>query len=194
MTNKRYQSPFGEAKYPHLSKADYQFRPEGLFHTKLLVDEAEAQITIGIINKAIVDKEAELKKADPTTEYKKAPLPYKTHKDDPSIPEGKVEFNFKMKASGINSKTKEQFTQKPNLYDHKLDPIPETKNIWSGSIISVQYEPYAYFVTGTGLGCSLRLKAVQVKALVEGESQDIGFTPVEPGGTNGQPGRTDWNY
>jgi len=179
--NKRYQTPFGEAKYPHLTKADFQFRPEGLFHTKLLIDEQEAQITIGIINKSIEEKEAELKKESPTSEYKKAPLPYKTHKDDPSIPEGKVEFNFKMKASGINSKTKEKFEQKPNLYDHDLNAIPENKTIWNGSILRVEYEPYAYFVTGTGLGCSLRLKGVQVKSLVEGQVQDIGFTPVEQG-------------
>ena len=42
MTN-RYETAFGEALYPHLSKPDYKFRPEGLYHTELLVDEKEAQ-------------------------------------------------------------------------------------------------------------------------------------------------------
>ena len=32
MTN-RYETAFGEALYPHLSKPDYKFRPEGLYHT-----------------------------------------------------------------------------------------------------------------------------------------------------------------
>ena len=41
MTN-RYETAFGEALYPHLSKPDYKFRPEGLYHTELLVDEKEA--------------------------------------------------------------------------------------------------------------------------------------------------------
>ena len=39
-----------------------------------------------------------------------APKPYKTNQDDPTI-EGKIKFNFKMKASGINSKTKNHLSK-----------------------------------------------------------------------------------
>ena len=180
MTN-RYETAFGEALYPHLSKPDYKFRPEGLYHTELLVDEKEAQKDIDVINKSIELKLQEFKKENPGKKPLMAPKPYKTHQEDPTIPEGKIKFNFKMKASGINSKTKEPFEQKPNLYDFKLDPIPTEKNIWSESVIRVQYEPFGYYVASTGLGCTLRLKGVQVKTLVEGQTQDIGFTKVEPG-------------
>ena len=45
MTN-RYETAFGEALYPHLSKPDYKFRPEGLYHTELLVDEKEPKKTL----------------------------------------------------------------------------------------------------------------------------------------------------
>ena len=55
MTN-RYETAFGEALYPHLSKPDYKFRPEGLYHTELLVDEKEAQKDIDVINKVIEAK------------------------------------------------------------------------------------------------------------------------------------------
>ena len=51
MTN-RYETAFGEALYPHLSKPDYKFRPEGLYHTELLVDEKEAQKDIDVIKAA----------------------------------------------------------------------------------------------------------------------------------------------
>ena len=53
MANNRYETAFGEALYPHLSKPDYKFRPEGLYHTELLVDEKEAQKDIDVINKSI---------------------------------------------------------------------------------------------------------------------------------------------
>ena len=146
-----------------------------------IVDEKVAQKDIDVINKSIELKLQEFKKENPGKKPLMAPKPYKTHQEDPTIPEGKIKFNFKMKASGINSKTKEPFEQKPNLYDFKLDPIPTEKNIWSESVIRVQYEPFGYYVASTGLGCTLRLKGVQVKTLVEGQTQDIGFTKVEPG-------------
>ena len=43
-----------------------------------------------------------------------APKPYKTHQEDPTIPEGKIKFNFKMKAAGLTQRQR-TFEQKPNF-------------------------------------------------------------------------------
>ena len=85
-----------------------------------------------------------------------------------------------MKASGINGKTKEPFTQKPKLVDHALNPIGDDKFIYGGSIMRVNYEPVGYNVASVGLGCTLRLKGAQITKLVEGTNATWGFEKVEP--------------
>jgi hypothetical protein len=103
---------FGEAEYPHLSNPDTYFKPEGEYHVKLKVKKEDAQEDIKAIREVISKEIAEEHKRKPnnTSEIKRAPLPYKEEGDN-------VVFHFKMKAKGINSKTKEPFTQEPKLVD-----------------------------------------------------------------------------
>jgi len=165
---------FGEAQYPHLSDPDYQYHPEGLYQVKLKVSKEDAKEDILAIREVIskeVAKEHE-RKPDNTKEIKIAPLPYEEIGND-------VIFKFKCKASGINSQTKKPFTQKPSIVDHNLEPIKD-KTIWGGSIMRVNYEPIGYNVASTGVGCTLRLKGVQISKLVEGQSSTSGFDKVEP--------------
>lgn len=85
-----------------------------------------------------------------------------------------------MKAKGINSKTKEPFTQEPKLVDHNLNDIPKDKVIYGGSIMRINYEPVGYNVSSVGVGCTLRLKSAQISKLVEGQSNTVGFDKVNP--------------
>ena len=168
-----YTTNFGEALYPYLTVADYKFDPQGKYHVKLKVKADDAQTDIGIINDVIARKVADFTKDNSGKEIRRADLPYEVTDD------GFVNFHFKMKASGINSKTKQQFEQKPKIFDHNLDLLPEDKSIWGGSILRITYEPFGYSGAATGIGCSLRLKSVQIKKLVEG-SLNHGFSKVEP--------------
>jgi hypothetical protein len=168
-----YTTNFGEALYPYLTIADTKFDPMGKYHVKLKVKSEDAQIDIAIINDVIAKKVADFTKENSGKGIKRADLPYEVTDD------GFVIFHFKMKASGINSKTKQPFEQKPKIFDHNLELFPEDKSIWSGSIIRITYEPFGYSGAATGIGCTLRLKSVQVKKLVEGNINH-GFTKVEP--------------
>lgn len=168
-------SQFGEAEYPHLSTPDTYFKPEGEYHVKLKVKKEDAQEDIKAIREVISKEIAEEHKRRPnnTSEIKRAPLPYKEEGDN-------VVFHFKMKASGINGKTKEPFTQSPKLVDHNAEPIAKDKVIYGGSIMRIKYEPVGYSVASVGVGCTLRLKSAQISKLVEGNSGPTGFDKVNP--------------
>ena len=159
MTTER--SAWGEANFPHLNTPDTEFNSEGIYQVKLVVDKEKAQEDIKIIDKVINDELVKQNQLHPnkTDKFNRAPLPYKTLED------GRIQFHFKTKF-------------KPKLVDHNLDDLD--KNIWGGSIIRVNYNPVGYYVASTGLGCTLRLVAVQVKKLVEGNTAIQGFEKVEP--------------
>jgi len=159
MTTER--SAWGEANFPHLNTPDTEFNSEGIYQVKLVMDKETAQDDIKIINNVIAE---ELKKqnqlhSNKTDKFIRAPLPFKELED------GRIQFHFKTKF-------------KPKIVDHNLDNLD--KNIWGGSIIRVNYKPVGYYVASTGLGCTLRLVAVQVKKLVEGNTAIQGFEKVEP--------------
>jgi len=159
MTTER--SAWGEANFPHLNTPDTQFNSEGIYQVKLVVDKEKAQEDIKIIDKVINDELKKQNQLHPnkTDKFIRAPLPYKESED------GRIQFHFKTKF-------------KPKIVDHNLDDLD--KNIWGGSIIRVNYKPVGYYVASTGLGCTLRLVAVLVKKLVEGNTAIQSFEKVEP--------------
>ena len=159
MTTER--SAWGEANFPHLNTPDTEFNSEGIYQVKLVVDKEKAQEDIKIIDKVINDELVKQNQLHPnkTDKFNRAPLPYKT------LENGRIQFHFKTKF-------------KPKLVDHNLDDLD--KNIWGGSIIRVNYKPVGYYVASTGLGCTLRLVAVQVQKLVQGNTAIQGFEIVEP--------------
>ena len=170
----KIKTTVGETIYPWLTQADTQFNSDGVYHTKLLVNGDKAQETIKVINDVISKEIAKQHQLTPddTKPVNRAPLPYKVLED------GKVEFNFKMKASGINSMTKQPFTQSPRIVDDQMNEFPKDKNIFGGSICKINFEPIGYNVAGTGIGCTLRLKGVQVVKLVENSNATQGFTVI----------------
>ena len=156
----------GEAIYPHLMKPDVRFNELGEYKVTLKLDKRDASEMVKDIDQAIEDSLAKAQKDNKGKTVKSAPKPYKEES-------GNVFFKFKMKASGVNKKTQEKFTQRPQLLDSKKNPIAPSTSIWGGSIMKIAYEPFPYFTPMLGAGISLRLKAVQVIKLVEGKSNNV---------------------
>ena len=159
-------SEIGEAIYPHLNKPDVRFSEAGEYKVTLKVAKSDATEMLKLYNKAIEDS---LKLAEQNNKgkgIKNAPKPF-TEEDN------FVFFKFKMKATGVNQKTKEKFSQRPQLFDAKKNPIPLSTLIWGGSKMRVAYNLVPYYTPMLGAGITARLKAVQVISLVEGKDSNL---------------------
>ena len=159
-------SEVGEAIYPHLNKPDVRFSEAGEFKVTLKVAKSDATAMLKLYNSAIEDA---LKLAEQNHKgkgIKNAPKPF-TEEDK------FVFFKFKMKATGVNQKTKEKFSQRPQLFDAKKNPIPLSTIIWGGSKMRVAYNLVPYYTPMLGAGVTARLKAVQVIELVEGKDSNL---------------------
>jgi|TARA_R100000656_G_scaffold28408_1_gene24809 hypothetical protein len=166
-------SPKGKAIFPHLTEPDTKYKAEGEYHVKLECNKSEGQNIIALIGSEIAKKVKEQHDLDPKKPITKAPLPYVEVND-------KVVFNFKMKASGIRKSDGKHFTQKPVLVNADLSPVEPDMQIWGDSILKITFEPYAWNMP-IGIGCTLRLKAVQVLELVTGKSSNtLGELKAEP--------------
>ena len=159
-------SEIGEAIYPHLNKPDVRFSEAGEYKVTLKVAKSDATAMLKLYNSAIEDA---LKLAEQNHKgkgIKNAPKPFTEENDY-------VFFKFKMKATGVNQKTKEKFSQRPQLFDAKKNPIPLSTIIWGGSKMRVAYNLVPYFTPMLGAGVTARLKAVQVIELVEGKDSNL---------------------
>ena len=159
-------SEIGEAIYPHLNKPDVRFSEAGEYKVTLKVAKSDATEMLKLYTKAIDDS---LKLAEQNQKgkgIKNAPKPF-TEEDN------FVFFKFKMKATGVNQKTKEKFSQRPQLFDAKKNPIPLSTIIWGGSKMRVAFNLVPYFTPMLGAGITARLKAVQVISLVEGKDSNL---------------------
>ena len=166
-------TPRGKAIFPHLTEADYKFKAEGEYHVKLECSKAECENIINTVGTAIAGEVKKQHDQNPNKAITKAPLPYE-------IMDDKVIFNFKMKASGTRKADGKTFTQKPILLKADQTPLEDGVQIWGDSILRVVAEPYAWNMP-IGIGCSLRLKTVQVIELVTGKgSNTLGDLQVEP--------------
>ena len=166
MSNTTNISVVGEAIYPHLNKPDVRFSEAGEYKVTLKVAKSDATAMLKLFNSAI---EAALKLAEQNHKgkgIKNAPKPF-TEEDK------FVFFKFKMKATGVNQKTKEKFSQRPQLFDAKKNPIPLSTLIWGGSKMRVAYNLVPYYTPMLGAGITARLKAVQVISLVEGKDSNL---------------------
>lgn len=149
----------GTLQYPWLNEPDTQFHSAGKFHTKLILEKDKAQNDIQKINQEIEKMVAAKLLGKSNINLKRANLPYDIQED------GSVKFTFRLNASGINSKTKEPFTQRPELFDKENNNLPTGIRVSSGSKAKVAYEIIPFDSPGVGLGVSLRLKGVQVVEL-----------------------------
>ena len=172
-----------ESIYPHLVKPDVRFNELGEYKVTLKISKSDATDMVRSVNKSILDSLAKAEKDNKGKKIKEAPKPY--------TEEGEfVFFKFKMKASGVNRKTQEKFSQRPMLFDAKKNPLPADVSIWGGTIMKVAYQEVPYYTPMLGAGVSLRLKAVQVIKLVQGKSdqnifkEEDGFESKSTGSEN----------
>ena len=173
MNKKIHITPYGKAEFPYLTHPDTVYDPDGKYKVKLRVPHEEAQSTIKLINDCVAQQiKKEHDKKPGTSIVKRAPLPFDYENNNTE-----VVFSFKMKARGINSETGKPFEQKPQIIDEQGNKFPENRSIWSGSILSVSYEPVGYS-SSLGVGCTLRLKGVLVKELVEGDTATSVFSDL----------------
>ena len=173
-------SELGEALYPHLNRPDVKFNEAGEYKVTLKIPEAKAKSMIAIYEKAIQDSISEAEQKLNGKKVKLAPKPF-------SVEDGYALFKYKMKATGVNRKTKEPFSQRPALFDAKKNPLnPTSCNIWGGSKMKIAYILRAYYSPALGAGVTAQIKAVQIIELVESKQMDLfskedGFeaTPTE---------------
>ena len=159
-------SEIGEAIYPHLNKPDVRFSEAGEYKVTLKVAKSDATAMLKLYNSAIEDA---LKLAEQNHKgkgIKNAPKPF-------TVEDKFVFFKFKMKATGVNQKTKEKFSQRPQLFDAKKNPLPLSTIIWGGSKMRVAFNLVPYYTPMLGAGITARLKAVQVISLVEGKDSNL---------------------
>lgn len=160
-------SELGVAIYPHLNRPDVKFNENGEYKVNLQIPEDKAKGMIAIYEKAIQDSISEAEAKLNGKKVKLAPKPY-------SIENGQAVFKYKMKATGINRKTKEPFSQRPALFDAKKNPLnPSSCNIWGGSKMKIAYVLRSYYSPALGAGVTAQLKAVQIIELVEGKQLDL---------------------
>ena len=156
MAKQTITTPQGVALYPWLSKPDTEYNKDGEYKVNLVLSKKEAQPMIDTINEVFSENlKDEMKKQKKKT-LKTANPPYADELDDDGKPTGNVIFKFKSKAA-----------YKPAIFDANGETLIDTQ-IWGGSEIRVNAALYPYFVSSIGAGVSLKLRAVQVIALVEG--------------------------
>ena len=167
MTDATNISELGEAIYPHLNKPDVKFNENGEYKVTLKIPEAKAKGMISIYEKAIQNSISDAEQKLNGKKVKIAPKPY-------SVENGFALFKYKMKATGINRKTKEPFSQRPALFDAKKNPLnPSSCNIWGGSKMKIAFVLRSYYSPALGAGVTAQLKAVQIIELVEGKQMDL---------------------
>jgi|TARA_R100000808_G_C2154637_1_gene165778 hypothetical protein len=180
MANREYTvTPKGEMRWAYLHKPDTQFDSNGVFHVKLRLANGSSDD----LRKAI-EREHKANKKDavarnPNRKSFREFLPFKEVLNEDGLADG-YEFQFKLKAVATNSKTGQEFTQRPVVVGPDKKPIPSEVTIGNGSIGKIAFETIPYF-TGNNLGVSLRLRGVQVLELVEYNAGGNDMFSVEEG-------------
>lgn len=179
----RFITAKGTAVYPRLNNADTKYKPEGEYSAKVRLGEEDAAPLVAKIDslieaayKAEQEKLVAAGKKGAAKTLKYADKPYKSVLDSEGEETGEVEFNIKMKAQYTNKDGKVTKLA-PKLFDAKGNALPDSVQIWGGSIIKVAGE-FNPFATAIGVGMSLRLSAVQVINLVSsggGNADSYGF-------------------
>ena len=173
MTEQSLISIVGEFVYPHLNKPDVRFNEAGEYKVTLKIPKNKAVDMMKVIDIAIESSVAEAEKTI-NKKVKTAPRPYTIEGDN-------VFFKFKMKATGINRKTKEPFSQRPVILDSQKNPMANSVSIWGGTKGKIAYTLRPYYVPVLGAGVTAQLKAVQILELVEGGAKQLDLFDKEDG-------------
>jgi hypothetical protein len=185
-----FQSPYGIAVFPWLSKADTKHDASGVYHTDLALPPELAEDFIAKLERIRDEFAASLPQAQQqqltprpvsSLEYTRPEYPEgatdaeKTAIKQAHVPEltGNVLFRFKLKAS-VTPKNGEPFTQAPVIVMADSGAACD-KPVYGGSVIRVrgQVVPYTN-ASAANYGVTLRLKAVQVAELNSGSGESAG--------------------
>lgn len=166
----------GTAKYPRLNTPDTKFNANGVFSVKLILTQEDAtplmEAVDGVMNKGYDEKLAQMK-ADGKSpalikKVKLSDTPYQEVYDEEGNPTGEFEVTFKMNHK-ITKKDGTVETRKPKLFDAQGAEIKGVApSIWGGSVLTVAYQLIPFDSPVAGVGCSMRLQAVQINTLVSG--------------------------
>lgn len=178
-------TPEGTFVWPHLNEPDYGNEkvqtPNGQYSVTLRLQTSDGKVKKFLarldelmqLAKEQAEEEIEQWSKDAKAKLKESggitpDLPYsKVYDKETGESTGEVDFNAKMTASGVRSKTKVPWKQKPGLFDAKNKPIPKGTEIWGGSTGRVSCSLKPYFISGTKkYGLSRRLEAAQILSLV----------------------------
>ena len=192
MTDKRkakaeFTTPRGVFVYPSLQKPDYGTKeypkPDGEYKVTLKLPTPVAEKWVdeklgALVQEARENAEAEFAKLPVATRKKLKELTFNDigtieYDKETEEPTGYTLIKFAMKAGGVRKDDNSLWSQKPAVFDSKGKRLEKVPEIWGGSEGKVSVEANHYFIPGTGAaGVSLRLKAVQLLKLVQGDSRD----------------------
>lgn len=218
--NKIRSTPFMTPRvtlvYPKLNAPDTKFKPEGEFATKAnfsaeeaapFVEKYEAEVAKHF--EAVKAELSEKLKAAKTgaekgklkkelDDLKQSDSPFKPVFDDDGNETGEVQVNFKLPAVVKNKATGKETKLYPKFADARGKAIDFSKApaIWGGTIARIQGEFRPFYTAKAGVGCSIRLNAVQIIDLKSGgQGRDPGFGDegegYEADEDSGSPGFTD---
>jgi hypothetical protein len=157
MAKINFTTPEGVAVYPYISKADYQYTPEGVYKTKLKMSAKDAAPLIKTIEQTAADELG--------SRAKTARMPFTKLEDT-----NEVEFL-----------TKSKF--KPKVFNGNGEVIAEqdVPPIYGGSVLKAAGVVSPYDKNGN-VGISLQLSGVQIIQLSESSSAaSVSFGAVEGG-------------
>jgi hypothetical protein len=157
----RFVTPTGVAQYPHLTKPDTKFNPDGEYKVSLELDAHAAEEIVSFLDEQFEQAVASAKKENPGKKIKEGDVPYSVNEEN-----GKVTVRFKLKAK-VTPKKGEPWDQKVAIFDAKGQPITGEIKIGGGTKMKVSYELVPYYTAIAGAGISLRVRAVQIIELVE---------------------------
>ena len=199
----RLTTPIGVMRYPRITEPDYKFDADGVYSTRLILPEHKAVVLMERIDAAIATKfeetvaeTKEAKGAAAAKKVKQADPPYAAVLDDDTGAEtGDIEFRLKLKAIGRDKSTGREWQNKVVIFDGHRQPIKGGINVWGGSEAIIAFDLIPYHTDMVGAGISLRLRAVQIIKLVNGNDDDpdaYGFDDIEDsfefdGGTGVSP-------
>jgi len=180
MANRQYTvTPQGKMMWAYLHKPDTQFDSNGVFHVKLqLANGSSDDLRKAIMREHKANKKEAIARNPKRTSFREY-LPFKEILNDEGLADG-YEFQFKLKALATNSKTGQEFTQRPVVVGPDKMPVPSDVTIGNGSVGKIAFEAIPYF-TGNNIGVSLRLRGVQVLELVEYRAEGTDMFSVEEG-------------
>ncbi len=186
----KLNTPVGIGQYPYLETPDFDYNSAGDWKVKVFYDPSEDDVQKmclvmdDLLEKAMVYFTDQAKTAKDKKKVRPSEnTPYYNETDDEDEPTGRIYINPKSIASGTTAEGEDWKRHMP-IFDPQGVMVTEKLNIGSGTKMRVSLELRAYYNKQSGVGLSLRLKAVQIIDLKQFSggiqtAEDAGFDKIE---------------